>query len=47
MPNDLYDILKALAHPVSREILTWLKYTRASFPAKEYSNEHGESAGQN
>ncbi|AKF50035.1 MULTISPECIES: ArsR/SmtB family transcription factor [Pseudomonas] len=46
MPIDLDDIIKALAHPVRREILTWLKNPRASFPAQEYSIEHGVCAGQ-
>lgn len=46
MPIDLDDIIKALAHPVRREILTWLKDPRASFPAQQYSIEHGVCAGQ-
>ncbi|AHG39623.1 ArsR family transcriptional regulator [Pseudomonas syringae CC1557] len=46
MPIDLDDIIKALAHPVRREILTWLKDPRASFPAQEHSIEHGVCAGQ-
>ena len=46
MPIDLDDIIKALAHPVRREILTWLKDPRATFPSQEHSIEHGVCAGQ-
>ncbi|GFM89957.1 transcriptional regulator [Pseudomonas cichorii] len=46
MTIDLDEIIKALAHPLRREILTWLKDPRASFPTQEYSIEHGVCAGQ-
>ncbi|GAO95623.1 ArsR family transcriptional regulator [Pseudomonas syringae pv. actinidiae] len=46
MQIDLDDIIKALAHPVRREILTWLKDPRTTFPAQEHSIEHGVCAGQ-
>ena len=46
MPIDLDDIIKALAHPVRRDILTWLKDPRATFPSQEHSIEHGVCAGQ-
>ncbi|MCD5993395.1 helix-turn-helix transcriptional regulator [Pseudomonas sp. CDFA 602] len=46
MPLDLDDIIKALAHPVRRDILTWLKDPRGTFPAQEHSIEHGVCAGQ-
>ncbi|MEE5174779.1 helix-turn-helix transcriptional regulator [Pseudomonas alliivorans] len=46
MPIDLDDIIKALAHPVRREILTWLKDPRTAFPSQEHSIEHGVCAGQ-
>ncbi|RMU98691.1 ArsR family transcriptional regulator [Pseudomonas syringae pv. tomato] len=46
MQIDLDDIIKALAHPVRREILTWLKVPRTTFPAQEHSIEHGVCAGQ-
>lgn len=46
MPLDLDDIIKALAHPVRREILSWLKDPAAHFPAQHHSTEHGVCAGQ-
>ncbi|RML51914.1 ArsR family transcriptional regulator [Pseudomonas amygdali pv. morsprunorum] len=46
MQIDLDDIIKALAHPVRREILSWLKDPRTTFPAQEHSIEHGVCAGQ-
>ncbi|MBA1230126.1 helix-turn-helix transcriptional regulator [Pseudomonas viridiflava] len=46
MPIDLDDIIKALAHPVRREILTWLKDPRTTFASQEHSIEHGVCAGQ-
>ncbi|MDF2642017.1 MAG: ArsR family transcriptional regulator [Pseudomonas sp.] len=46
MTIDLDEIMKALAHPVRREILTWLKDPRASFPSQEHAIEHGVCAGQ-
>ncbi|RMQ45704.1 Regulatory protein ArsR [Pseudomonas cichorii] len=46
MTIDLDEIIKALAHPLRREILTWLKDPRGCFPTQEYSIEHGVCAGQ-
>lgn len=46
MPIDLDEIIKALAHPVRRGILTWLKDPLACFPDQSHSNEHGVCAGQ-
>ena len=46
MPLDLDEIIKALAHPVRREILNWLKDPHASFPDQHHSTEHGVCAGQ-
>jgi len=46
MPLDLDEIIKALAHPVRREILHWLKDPAAHFPAKHHSTENGVCAGQ-
>lgn len=46
MTIDLDEIMKALAHPVRRQILTWLKDPLACFPDQVHSNEHGVCAGQ-
>lgn len=46
MPLDLDDIIKALAHPVRREILAWLKDPLKQFPNQDHSHEHGVCAGQ-
>ena len=46
MPIDLDEIIKALAHPVRREILNALKDPDASFPGQVHSTEHGVCAGQ-
>ncbi|GFM52133.1 ArsR/SmtB family transcription factor [Pseudomonas capsici] len=46
MTIDLDEIIKALAHPLRREILTWLKDPRACFPDQEHAIEHGVCAGQ-
>ena len=46
MPLDLDEIIKALSHPVRREILTWLKDPAAQFPDQHHSIEHGVCAGQ-
>ncbi|MBV6289692.1 ArsR/SmtB family transcription factor [Pseudomonas aegrilactucae] len=46
MPLDLDEIIKALAHPVRREILNWLKDPHASFPDQHHSTENGVCAGQ-
>ena len=44
-PN-LDDIIKALAHPVRRNILGWLKTPQESFPTQEHSFELGVCAGK-
>ncbi|MCE6984184.1 ArsR family transcriptional regulator, partial [Pseudomonas frederiksbergensis] len=41
MPLDLDEIIKALAHPVRREILNWLKDPDAQFRDQDHSTEHG------
>lgn len=46
MPDDLDDILKALAHPLRRDILQWLKDPAANFPDQQHSLELGVCAGQ-
>lgn len=46
MPLDLDDIIKALAHPVRRDILNWLKDPKGQFPEQYHSFEHGICAGQ-
>ncbi|MEE4461359.1 metalloregulator ArsR/SmtB family transcription factor [Azotobacter chroococcum] len=46
MPNDFDEIYKALAHPVRRQILHWLKEPERYFPNQEHSLELGVCAGQ-
>lgn len=46
MPDDLDDIIKALAHPLRREILRWLKEPARYFPDQQHSLELGVCAGQ-
>ncbi|MFJ3075711.1 MULTISPECIES: ArsR/SmtB family transcription factor [Pseudomonas] len=46
MPLDLDEIIKALAHPVRREILHWLKDPATQFPDQHHSTEQGVCAGQ-
>jgi ArsR family transcriptional regulator len=46
MPLDLDDIIKALSHPVRREILAWLKDPQGHFPDQHYGIENGVCAGQ-
>ncbi|OIR11070.1 transcriptional repressor SdpR [mine drainage metagenome] len=43
---EIDDIIKALAHPVRREILGWLKTPRKSFPTQLHSFELGVCAGK-
>lgn len=43
---DLDEIIKALAHPVRRDILVWLKTPEAFFPSQQHCHEHGVCAGQ-
>jgi DNA-binding transcriptional ArsR family regulator len=45
MPIDLDDIMKALAHPVRREILRWLKDPSANFSRQDHPFEMGVCAG--
>lgn len=46
MSLDLDEIIKALAHPTRREILTWLKDPQNQFPEQHHSIENGVYAGQ-
>ena len=46
MPIDLDEIIKALAHPVRREILHLLKNPEIEFSDQHHSTEHGVCAGQ-
>lgn len=46
MADNLDDILKALAHPLRRQVLHWLKDPRGNFPEQTYGFEHGVCAGQ-
>ncbi|MDZ5603433.1 helix-turn-helix transcriptional regulator [Pseudomonas sp. RP23018S] len=46
MPLDLDEIIKALSHPVRRDILAWLKDPATQFPEQYHSTEHGVCAGQ-
>jgi len=43
---DVDDIIKALAHPVRREMLAWLKEPQKSFPKQVHSFELGVCAGK-
>lgn len=46
MPDDLDDIIKALAHPLRRDILQWLKEPQRHFSEQHHSLEIGVCAGQ-
>ncbi|MGE1156012.1 ArsR/SmtB family transcription factor [Pseudomonas sp. ICMP 460] len=46
MSIDLDEIIKALAHPVRRDILNWLKDPKAQFPEQLHNHEYGICAGQ-
>ena len=46
MTIDLDEIIKALAHPVRRDILIWLKDPKAQFPEQIHNHEYGICAGQ-
>ena len=39
-PDDLDEIIKALAHPVRREIIRLLKDPQVEFPDQHHSTEH-------
>lgn len=43
---DLDEIIKALAHPVRRDILNWLKDPATEFPDQEHSTDFGVCCGQ-
>lgn len=40
------DLIKAIAHPVRRDILHWLKDPQTQFPEQYHNHEHGVCAGQ-
>jgi ArsR family transcriptional regulator len=46
MSLDLDEIIKALAHPVRRDILNWLKDPKVQFPDQLHNHEFGICAGQ-
>lgn len=46
MPDPFDDIIKALAHPLRRDILQWLKDPQRYFPEQHHSLENGVCAGQ-
>ena len=46
MPDDFDDIIKALAHPLRRDILRWLKEPQRYFSEQHHSLENGVCAGQ-
>ncbi|QIB04593.1 helix-turn-helix transcriptional regulator [Pseudomonas fluorescens] len=46
MTLDLDEIIKALAHPVRRDILNWLKDPKVQFPDQLHHHEFGICAGQ-
>ncbi len=43
---DLETVLKALSHPLRRQILNWLKDPENEFPAQTHAHELGVCAGQ-
>ncbi|MEJ1958060.1 MAG: hypothetical protein WDM70_00150 [Nitrosomonadales bacterium] len=43
---DIDDIIKALAHPLRREMLGWLKNPQKSFPTQVHPFELGVCAGK-
>ena len=46
MPIDPDDIIKALSHPVRRQILSWLKDPATCFPDQQHTFDGGVCAGQ-
>lgn len=46
MSSELDEIIKALAHPLRREILQWLKEPHRYFSEQHHSLENGVCAGQ-
>ena len=45
MRPDFNAIYKALANPVRREILSWLRHPQTHFPPQAFPFDHGVSAG--
>ncbi len=43
---EIDEIIRALAHPLRREMLEWLKDPKASFPQQVHSFELGVCAGK-
>lgn len=43
---DLDDVIKALAHPVRRDILRWLKEPEANFAQQDHALDIGVCAGK-
>lgn len=46
MPDDFDEAIKALAHPMRRQILQWLKEPKKHFPEQYHSLDDGVCAGQ-
>jgi ArsR family transcriptional regulator len=46
MPIDIDEVIKALAHPVRRDILHWLKDPQVYFADQEHPLEIGVCAGK-
>ncbi|VUD67372.1 hypothetical protein TDB9533_03760 [Thalassocella blandensis] len=46
MPNEFDEAIKALAHPLRRQILQWLKQPDQHFPDQYHSFDAGVCAGQ-
>jgi DNA-binding transcriptional ArsR family regulator len=46
MPFDIDEVIKALAHPVRRDILHWLKDPQAYFADQDHSLEIGVCASK-
>ena len=46
LPLDIDEVIKALAHPVRRDILHWLKTPEAFFADQEHPLEFGVCAGK-
>ena len=46
LPLDIDDVIKALAHPVRRDILHWLKTPEVFFADQEHPLEFGVCAGK-
>ncbi len=44
--DDLDVLIKALAHPIRRQILSWLKQPAVHFPDQSYGHEFGVCAQQ-